>query len=102
MAVLFTLFLCTVNTLNEVSTKSPRPREGATALVRWIELCMFNIVAAMLEFAIILTLDKVQFKKCTSSNGFIAKRQLLLLDTAMLVIFPAVFAIESLIFWSVI
>ena len=54
MALLLTLFLCMINTLNSVSNNSARPHEGATAMVRWLVMCLIFILAALFEYAGIL------------------------------------------------
>ena len=55
LGLLVTLSLCMTNTLNSVSKTAPRATDHTvTAIVYWIVLCLLSILAAMVEYAIIL------------------------------------------------
>ena len=62
LGLLVTLFLCTVNTLNTVTTNHARPDDGSTALVRWILICLWAILLAMFEYGLILAMIMKQQK----------------------------------------
>ena len=123
VAILFTLFLCTgnnhtktiyyshihikvfifhaVNTLNEVSTKSPRPKTNATALVLWIQTCLFYIVAAMAEFACLLIASKrKEMNKGKGWVNFALTISIKHLDKVMVVFYPIIFTFNTITFWS--
>ena len=128
IAILFTLFLCTgipiyklvgkiillpllfsfillaffsVNTLNDLAAISPRPKTNATALILWIQTCLFYIVAAMAEYALLLTsrvwIPYIENKKYF---GQLLKSTLDRLDKCMVILFPIVFFIHSFVFWK--
>ena len=95
------ILLFTVNTLNEVSTKSPRPKTNATALVLWIQTCLFYIVAAMAEFACLLIVSKIEEMSKRKGQNIIALTVAIKhLDKVMLVFYPIFFAFHTSSFWS--
>ena len=90
-----------VNTLNEVSVRSPRPKTNATALILWIDLCLFYVVAAMIEYAALLAATNIQNMDIEKRNCNIALTYFTLhMDRVMLILFPAIFLIHSAMFWS--
>ena len=109
--------ILTVNTLNDASSNYPKPKTDVNALVYWIEMCLFFIVLAMLEFAFLLVcsmitkcMDKGIFndlknKKCSCTRRTKTKCLSVLkcmtnhLDKVMIVIFPTFFFIYALSFW---
>ena len=90
-----------VNTLNDTSTKSPRPKTNATALVSWIETCLYYIVAAMLEYAILLASNMmVSYVHKKRRCGYFLDYVVLHLDKLMVLLFPTVFSIHAFTFWT--
>ena len=67
LTLLLTLFLCMINTLNSAHNNAPRPHEGATALIRWLVMCIVFILLALLEYAFILGCSGFKSMK-TESN----------------------------------
>ena len=127
IAILFTLFLCTgitfskfeifwfgqlltifsngsnflVNTLNDVSEKSPWPKTDVVALVSWVQVCLCYIGAAMIEYTFLLGsnilishLDKGSY--CEKGLKLITQH----LDKLIFLLFPVIFAITSYLFWK--
>ena len=125
--MLLTLFLCMVNTLNNASNNSPRPEEGATALVRWLIVCLVYILLALFEYAAILCLQGRKKCHCSEENSevppkvnsyssvaiedgnietlnpqteskiFDTKR----IDKFALMIFPPMFSFTTVLFWTI-
>ena len=90
-----------VNTLNEVSVRSPRPKTNATALILWIDLCLFYVVAAMIEYAALLAATNIQNMDKEKRNCNKALTYFTLhMDRVMLILFPVIFLIHSAMFWS--
>ena len=56
-----------INTLNSAHNNAPRPHEGATALIRWLVMCIGFILLALLEYAFILGCSGFKSMK-TESN----------------------------------
>ena len=106
LGLLVTLFLCMVNTLNTVASTSPRPDEGASALVNWILLCLAAILSAMAEYAVILAIQmREKSQKVISSDDMTGRENMTIragkrLDVASLILFPAGFFITSLVLWT--
>ena len=90
-----------VNTLNDLAAISPRPKTNATALILWIQTCLFYIVAAMAEYALLLTsrcwIPYIENKRYF---GQLLKSTLDRLDKCMVILFPIVFFIHSFVFWK--
>ena len=93
------LFL--VNTLNDVSEKSPRPKTDVVALVSWVQVCLYYIGAAMIEYTFLLAsnivishLDKGSY--CGRGLKLITQH----LDKLIFLFFPVIFAITSYLFWK--
>ena len=88
-------------TLNDLAAISPRPKTNATALILWIQTCLFYIVAAMAEYALLLTsrvwIPYIENKKYF---GQLLKSTLDRLDKCMVILFPIVFFIHSFVFWK--
>ena len=98
LGLLVTLFLCSINTLNAVKQKTPRPDDGTTVAVQWTVMCMTFILLAMCEYAVILAIQMFQTKqeaKCQNSM-----RPQKFRDVAALVIFPVSFVIASIILFG--
>ena len=101
MGLLVTLFLCTVNTLNTVTTNSPsRPDDGATALVMWIIICLTAVLLAMFEYALILALKMKQHSKKVAPTEQSKSRKAFQLDVAALVVIPIGFTFVAVMFWN--
>ena len=90
-----------VNTLNDLAAISPRPKTNATALILWIQTCLFYIVAAMAEYALLLTsrcwIPYVENKRYF---GQLLRSTLNRLDKCMVILLPIVFFIHSFVFWK--
>ena len=109
LALLLTLFLCLINTLNTVVRDSPKSGGKASALMIWIMSCItFNIVP-LIEYACILSHDKylekskddtsiVQTNRANKSTG--KQEMFKRLDKFMAIISPPVFIIFAFIFWA--
>ena len=99
LGLLVTLFLCSVNTLNTVSTNSPRPDDGASALVMWILMCLTAILLAMFEYALILALKMKRQRMKVTPGEQTKSRTAFKMDIASLVVIPSGFTFLSFMFW---
>ena len=104
MGSLLTLLLCTVNILNAAETKYPK---NSTAVVQWIMLCMFYIILAIVEYAILLSYRKyrnpvkVTGELMADQIGEITMEKISnRVDKLMLLIFPPTFISSATLFWS--
>ena len=116
-----------INTLNSVSNNAPRPHEGASALVRWLIMCLLFILSALFEYSGILwcwgqkramvekeVLRSVVEKHIDNSddidtritkihsqldNAFRSKASKI--DRFSLIAFPIAFTTMSILFWTV-
>ena len=115
LGMLVTLFLCLVNTLNSVSETSPNTQTIPTAIVMWVILCMLFVLAALVCYAWILYKEshgcpesKVFAKKInvTSADGKKPEggpnaRFSQNTDKILLIVFPVIYSIATLIFFGV-
>ena len=93
--------LLLVNTLNDVSEKSPRPKTNVVALVSWVQVCLYYIGGAMIEYKFLLAsniltshLDKSSY--CGRGLKLITQH----VDKLMCFLFPVVFIMNTYLFWS--
>ena len=103
LGVLFTSFLCMVNTLNSVSRYSPQANSGPTALITWIVICICFQIFAILEYAWVIAVNLTHEKE-TKVNSVTnptqtTKRMTRKMDRFMLLAFPVSFMIFALFYW---
>ena len=106
LGLLLTLFLCAVNILNSTQRSTPKSGGTMTAIMQWIMACIGFIILAILEYAWILSHNKYMKSNKVSQNrkrakqeaksGDLSKR----LDKLMLFVFPPVFFIFAIAFWT--
>ena len=115
LGLLLTLFLCLVNTLNSVARETPKASGATTALADWIISCKVFVLAAILEYAVLLfmgrraSLRKKRTIAAAASDiergmkpGLAAKKWSdQTLDKVAATILPVAFIAYSLIFWGV-
>ena len=90
-----------VNTLNDVSEKSPRPKTDVVALVSWVQVCLFYIGAAMIEYKFLLATNiLISHMDKSGCCGRGLKLIVLNLDKLMFMLFPTIFMINSYLFWT--
>ena len=127
LALLLTLLLCIINTLNKASNNSPRASRGPTALVRWLIICLVFIFLSLLEYAWILAVYHADQKDCYKKSDVqklsrslmgdnivdsidqsvtskvpsrIRKISARRIDHVALGVFPAFFGLTSVLFWT--
>ena len=104
VGALLTLLLCTVNIFNAAETKYPK---NSNAVAQWIMLCMFYIILAIVEYAILLSYRKyinpakVTGELTTDQMGEIPIEKICnRVDKFTLLIFPPPFIFSATLFWS--
>ena len=114
MTLLITVFLVLINIFNTIQTNSPKvvqqkdilqaaltdliylQADGLTAIEGWLIACIVFVFAALIEYTAILL--KMKIRKLT---GVKRKRDnYALTDLAFFVVFPILFVIFNLIYWS--
>ena len=111
LALIVTLLLCLVNTLNSVNRHSPRADSGATALLKWVIFCKCFLLVPILEYGWILAVTRESnwsAKPCQwVSHGRRKKggRNVSItdkLDKMLCLAFPITFIISSVLFWEIV
>ena len=98
--LLVTLFLVIVSIFINVIGSTPGDDSGYTALILWILASLFFVSFAFLEYIIILMMKNF----CNSSGKManlrdLARNDRWKLDTAMLLISPALYIIFNMYYW---
>ena len=117
IALLLTLFLCTINTLNSVVNTTPSSGGNTSALIVWIMSCLAFIIVAIAEYAWILShrkylnlakiiVESSNQDSCIKPNELkpqpdehksdMPKR----LDKFMVLINPPIFVVFSIVYWT--
>ena len=110
VAILLTLFLCAVNTLNSSARDSPKLGGVPTALDKWIIMCLIFILMAFLEYAWIMALQKycktvkqVDAEAACDAAALsqeMAKWSKDNLDKVAMAVFPSMFLVATYKFWT--
>ena len=111
VAMLLTLFLCMINTLNSVAKESPKAGGVASSLVIWIAACLVFILVAIFEYICILFKARLYAGpgKVDTEGGpsltdkpkrGVSKWTDKQMDKFMITIMPPFFFAFSLIFWG--
>ena len=115
LGLLMMLLLCMINTLNSVARTTPEANGDTTAIIYWIISCILAILVALGEYFVILLRKKyfpisaVELKKTKEAFLERAGKKIIQdqeiewskkLDMVMLIVFPLVFTIFSILFWT--
>ena len=115
LGLLLTLLLCMINTLNSVIQTTPEANDNTTAIIYWIISCMLAILVALGEYFAILLRKKyfpistVELSKTKEAFSETKGKKIIQdqeiewskkLDMVMLIVFPLVFTIFSILFWT--
>ena len=105
LSLVLTLFLCMINTLNSVTTDSPKANSSSTALVKWVIICLIFLLLAMLEYSWVLTASMRANKRRVSSvtmTKMTKKFKPFDLDRVMVLVYPVLFMVTAVVFWCVV
>ena len=96
MSLLVTLFLSLTTLLVSTITSSPPVAVGISALTAWIIIQYIFLIAAILAYAILLAFFRF-------SDGLDEKKKKVAkdIDRTFIMIFPFVYFIITLLYWSV-
>ena len=108
LGLLVTLFLCQINTLNNIMETNPRSNEGPNAILIWTCICIAFITGAMGVYGWILykhmncIKDVVKEERKFSKRANEPKKSYRTgyrLDMTMLFFFPPTYSLAAIAFW---
>ena len=105
LSLVLTLFLCMINTLNSVTTDSPKANSSSTALVKWVIICLIFLLLAILEYSWVLTASMRAKKRrvsCVTMTKMTKKFKPFDLDRVMVLVYPVLFILTAVVFWCVV
>ena len=103
MGLLFSLLLCLINIFNSTMQLSPN---NARAITHWILLCILFVILAILEYALLIAYKKYKKRPKVEEISRLKPHDEVIenlskrINRLMIVIFPPVFAVFSLTYWT--